>query len=112
MLTSTNLSKNLLFTLCDPIEANRESTLNLLERLLANDLKKDESEPIVHALIQRLNNTPFPEKSEDLREKIIVIHKQCLPFKDTLAFHMADLTNALSKCLLDPKAEIKNVLLG
>jgi hypothetical protein len=60
MLTSTNLSKNLLFTLCDPIEANRESTLNLLEKLLANDLKKDESEPIINALIQRLNNTPFP----------------------------------------------------
>ena len=30
LLTSTNLSKNLLYTLNDPIEANRETTLNLL----------------------------------------------------------------------------------
>lgn len=63
LLTSTNLPKNLMYTLNDPIEANRETTLNLLERLLKNDLRKEECEPIILGLIQRINNTPFPEKS-------------------------------------------------
>lgn len=109
LLASTNLPKNLMYTLNDPIEANREATLNLLEKLLKNELKKEECEPIILGLIQRINNTPFPEKSEELREKIIIILKGCLVFKDALAFHAAELASALSKCLLDPKAEIKNV---
>lgn len=112
LLASTNLPKNLMYTLNDPIEANRETTLNLLERLLRNELRKEECEPIIFGLIQRINSTPFPEKSEELREKIIGILRGCLVFRDALAFHAADLASALGKCLLDPKAEIKNVRLG
>jgi hypothetical protein len=41
ILTSTNLSKNLLYTLNDPIEINREITLNLLEKMMKDSgLKK------------------------------------------------------------------------
>jgi hypothetical protein len=99
-----------MYTLNDPIEANREITLTLLEKVMKNSgLKKEDSDPLIQGLIQRINNTPFPEKSEELREKVITILRSCLVFKESLAFHMAELSNALSKCLLDPKAEIKNV---
>lgn len=61
LFTTTNLPKNLIHTLSDPIENNRELTLNILGVIIdGNELSRDYSEPIVQALIGRVNATPYP----------------------------------------------------
>lgn len=64
LITSSHLPKNLIHTLSDPIENNRELTLNILGLIIeGTELSRDYSEPIVQALIGRVNATPYPEKS-------------------------------------------------
>ena len=110
MLFTTHLCQNLLHTLADPIETNREVTINLLDALLADSQPtKDQVEPIIQKLIGRLNQTPFPEKSEDLRERLVVFLTRCLVFEEAVAFNIAELCGAMVRCLGDPSSTIKNV---
>jgi hypothetical protein len=108
LLLTTNLCKNLLHTLNDPIEANRELALALLQQLLRGaDLRREEADPIIQALVARIGSTPFPEKSEDLRERVLGVLRECLAFREAFACSVAEVSGALAKCLGDPSASIK-----
>jgi hypothetical protein len=61
------------------------------------------------ALIARINATPFVEKSEDLREKILRLLRNCIVFKEGMLANMAEICSAIGKCLADPSSTIKNV---
>lgn len=86
MLETTSLAKNLIHTLGDSIENNRELTLNIWEAIINGgaDINRDLSDSILQALIARINVTPYPEKSEDLREKVLELLRLCLRFRDSL----------------------------
>ena len=60
-------------------------------------------------LVQRINDTPFPETSEDLRLKIIGIFIKLVDYKDCLHKNLPDIASAISKCLLDGYDQIKIV---
>lgn len=65
LLESTHLAKNLIHTLSDPIENNRELTLNIWEGIVQGEgrLQRELVEPLLQSLIARINATPYPEKS-------------------------------------------------
>lgn len=95
----------------DSIENNREITLNIWEAVINGgaDIHRDLSDSILQALIARINVTPYPEKSEDLREKILELLRLCLRFRDSLPSSVGELSVAMAKCLGDPSSTIKNV---
>jgi hypothetical protein len=66
-------------------------------------------EIFIPALIQRVNETPFPENSEDLRLKIIELLIKLVKFRECMLKYMAELCGAISKCLLDGYDQIKLV---
>jgi hypothetical protein len=100
-----------MYTLRDPIENNRETTLNILEFIIkgGSHLKKEETDLIVKDLVARISCHPFPEKSEDLREKIILLLKNCLQYKDSFIINLSEMSTALGLCLGDQSGHIKNV---
>lgn len=79
-----------------------------MQKLLRGaDLRREEADPIIQALVARISTTPFPEKSEDLRERLLMQLKDCLVFKEAFAFSVPEVSSALAKCLGDPSANIK-----
>ena len=92
---------------------NREIALKLLETLIkkVGDEGRSLYELFLPALIQRVNETPFPEASETVRLRIVQIYNKLLPHKDCFLKFMPELSSSLSKLLLDPYDEIKLVSL-
>lgn len=66
-------------------------TLDIWEKVIEGglELQRDHSEPIIQALVARINATPYPEKSEELREKILKMLKSCNRFRESLVPNMA-----------------------
>ena len=104
----------------DPVEKCRESALMLLSKViaLASDIS-DFSRSLVRSLSQRINDTPFPEASEELRLQIAVLLDQILRHPSVLAnsrvetttqFPFPDLLVALPKALSDPFPSAKRQL--
>lgn len=65
---------------------------------------------LIPPLIQRINETPYPETSEDLRLKIMGIFIKLTQYKECLLKTMPELASAISKCLLDGYDQIKIVI--
>lgn len=66
--------------------------------------------PFVEELVKRVNNTPFPETSEDLRLEVVKLLEKMVGFHpDAFVWYLPELANAMSKTLVDPYAEIKHV---
>lgn len=64
-------------------------------------------EQLLPSLIVRINETPYPEKSEDLRLKVVNIMIKLMPYKECFYKHLPEIGSALSKCLADAYDEIK-----
>lgn len=111
LFESSHLGRNLMHTLRDPIEKNRELALNVIELVVqgSSPLRKEESETIIKELVLRVNATPYPERSEALRERILVLLKACLKFRDSFTANISEAAVAMAVCLADQSSQIKNV---
>lgn len=93
----------------DKIENNRQVGLEIIEALIkiAGPDGRSLYEQLLPSLIARINETPFPEKSEDLRLKVVNIMIKLIPFKDCFYKYLPELGAAIAKCLADAYDEIK-----
>ena len=113
MYNETKLTPFLGKAISDSREMNRELALKLIETLIqkAGSDGKALYDVFVVQLIQRVNETPFPEASENVRLRIIGIYLKLVPYKDCFIRCMPELSSCLAKCLMDPFDEIKMVFL-
>lgn len=73
----------LLTTLVDPVEKCRECSLGLLTKivhLFRTDLDFQSLSTLASILCSRVNDTPFPETSEELRFQVIQLLRTLCPF--------------------------------
>lgn len=68
----------------DLIENNRQIGLDIVDILITRVGADGKTiyEQLLPSLINRVNETPFPEKSEDLRLKVIKVFIKLVPYKD------------------------------
>ena len=107
----------LLNTLEDQVEKCRECTIALFSKIVQlfdKSLELELLEKLAKALCSRINTTPFPEKSEEIRFQVIQLIRALCPliFSDDLppSFFkgMADvIVQAIGKALVDQFPDVK-----
>ena len=109
---NTYLFDILLSSISDPVEKCREISIQLTSKVLSiiPELKKNKSyiEKLIPCLCNRLNDTPFPEPSEELRYELVQIIKLIL----TESLSPTDVTiiiTSLGKCLSDSFPNVKRL---
>lgn len=107
----------LLLTVVDQVEKCREFSLAILSKIVNifhTDLEFSSISKLTSVLCSRVNETPFPEKGEELRFQVVqLIHKLCpLIFRDAASPYevksMSELIiPAIGKALVDLFPDVK-----
>lgn len=96
----------LLLTLADQAEKCRELSIALLTKivhLFQSDLEHENVIKLVNALCRRVNDTPFPEKSEEIRFQVIQLIRVLCPlvYRDGVVSNDVMILPAIAKALVD-----------
>jgi hypothetical protein len=102
------LAKRLVITLEDQIEKNREMAIDIIQRMTERVGLKEESQILLPAIAARMNNTPFPEQSEETRILLLDLLSVCLQ-SDKYQFlpKLGEVCSMLSKAATDANPEMK-----
>jgi hypothetical protein len=103
------LLKPLVLIYDDKIEKLRELSISITTKLIERFDLKDEAQVIIPGIWARMNKTPFPEASEEVRIQFLELLELWLE-KDAYQFvpQLPEVCNMLSKILLDNNPEMKN----
>jgi len=102
------LCRRLVITLDDQIEKNRELSIEIITTMIERIGLKDEAQVIIPAICNRLNKTPFPETSEEVRVALIELLELCLE-TDKFQFlaQMGAVCGAIGRSTHDENPEMK-----
>ena len=108
----TYLFDILLSSTSDPVEKCREISIQLIQKVLLTipELKQNKSyiDKLMPCLCNRLNDTPFPEPSEELRYELIQIIKPML-IEGLTSTDVNIIITTLGKCLSDSFPNVKRL---
>lgn len=104
-----HLLKPLVMIYDDKIEKLRSLSIEITSELVSRLGLEDEAQVIIPGIVARMNKTPYPEPSEEVRIEFLELLDQLLE-KDSHQFlpQLSDVAVMISKILLDGNPEMKN----
>lgn len=104
-----HLLKPLVMIYDDKIEKLRWLAINITTKLIERFGVGDEAQIIIPGIWARMDKMPYPEPSEEVRIEFLDLLEQILDRKaDQFLPQLSEVTNMLSKVLLDANPDMKN----